>query len=237
MMYVMIKIVLIIWLIGIHAFAFLAVWDTNLLYRIDRKFNLGLINPPESTQYYEAMLGSHLQLDGSVEAGSIIFLGDSLTQGLNVAAVSNRAINYGIGMDTTVGLLQRIPKYQSLNRASVIVIAIGVNDFIRAKRDPSQVFNQYVNLLNRLPNSATVIMQALFPVDEAFELSGTNKKIVQLNEMLTSVAKQRKFTFVNLQSLYADSQGNLTDALHIGDGIHLSTEGYQLWIQSLKRHL
>jgi len=229
----MIKIILIIWLTAIHAFAFLAIWDTDLPYRIDRKLNLGLLNPLEVSRLYDDMLGSHMQLDGSVEAGSTIFLGDSLTQGLNVAAITHPAINYGIGMDASYGLLKRIPHYKSLNKASKVVIAIGINDFLRARLSPADIVENYKKILDSLPSDKKVIMQAVFPVDERIDLAGFNEKIIQLNSMLQSLAKDRKHDFLNLRESFVDKDGNLKQELHVGDGLHLSDEGYSRWIQAL----
>ena len=233
----MIKTLLITWLVAIHAFAALAIWDTDLPYRIDRKLNLGLLNPPEITHFYEDMLGSHLQLDGSVKSGSVVFLGDSITQGLNVAAITNQAINYGIGMDTSYGLLRRVSQYNSLTHASTIVIAIGINDLIRVKRSPADVLKNYKAILQRLPPETKVIMQAVFPVDETKGLSGTNGKIIQLNEMLKSLAEDKGHTFINIQGVFLNNEGNLKSLLHVGDGLHLSSEGYKLWIAALNQTL
>ena len=233
----MIKILIITWLIAIHAFAALAIWDTDLPYRIDRKLNLGLLNPPEITHFYDKMLGSHLQLDGSVENDSVIFLGDSITQGLNVAAVTNQAINYGIGMDTSYGLLKRVSQYKSLTKASTVVIAIGINDLIRVNRRPVDVLKNYEAILESLPSEANVIMQAVFPVDETKDFAGANAKIIQLNGMLKTLAKEQGHTFVNLHERYLSNGGNLKGFLHIGDGLHLSSEGYKLWITALNKTL
>jgi lysophospholipase L1-like esterase len=233
----MIKIFLITWLIAIHAFAALAIWDTDLPYRIDRKLNLGLLNPPEITHYYEDMLGSHLQLDGSVENGSVIFLGDSLTQGLNVAAVANQSINYGIGMDTSYGLLKRVSQYKSLTKASTVVIAIGINDLIRVKRSPADVLEHYKQILDSLASDKKVIIQAVFPVDEREGLADTNEKIMELNDKLLLLAKDRKHLFINLQDEFVNSEGNLQTDFHIGDGLHLSSQAYKLWIQALAETL
>jgi len=236
----MIKILFIIWLLFIHAFAFLAAWDTDLPYRIDRKLSLGLLNPPEIGRFYDNMLGSHLQLDGSVEAGSVIFLGDSLTQGLNVAAVTDSAINYGIGMDTSRGLLQRISQYRSLTRASTVIIAIGINDLIRVNRSPDDILENYQQILNTVSTAnpdASIVLQAIFPVDERNGLAGTNKKIIRINSRLQSLAKTNEYGFVNLSSQFVGNQGNLKQKLHVGDGLHLSSEGYRLWIRALKQRV
>ena len=233
----MIKIILILWLLGIHTFAVLALVDSDLPYRIDRKLSLGFFNPREITLLYEDMLGSHLQLDGSVAEGSVIFLGDSLTQGLNVAEVTNHAINFGIGMDTSVGLLKRIPEYKSLNRASTIVIAIGINDMLRKQRNPDAIIENYKKILDLIPPDKTVIMQATFPVDESMGLVGFNKRIITYNEKMESLAKEKGHLFLNIGSQLVGSQGGLKANFHIGDGLHLSTEAYALWIKALNKNI
>ncbi len=57
---------------------------------------------------------------------SVVFVGDSLTQSLYVDAVARPSVNYGIGGDTTVGVLGRLPEYRSILCASAVVMAIGV---------------------------------------------------------------------------------------------------------------
>ncbi|PID47223.1 MAG: hypothetical protein CSB47_00875 [Proteobacteria bacterium] len=232
---IMKKLILSAWLLLVHAIALLAVVDTDLMYRIDRKLDVGLLKPPEITQYHHNLLESHLSMDGSVEAGSVIFLGDSLTQGLNVAAIAQPAINYGIGMDTTAGLLRRIPQYQSLSKASAIIICIGINDLIRTSRSDTEIIGNYRKILDGLPDGVPAIIQAIFPVDERLGMSGFNQRIQTLNASLAQLATHRQLTFADLQQEFTDASGNLKPQLHSGDGLHLNTAGYQLWIQALKR--
>jgi len=85
--------------------------------------------PNELTPHYHQMVTFHSHMDGNVPDDSVIFIGDSLTQGLCVSAVACPSVNYGIGNDTTLGVLQRISQYESIQRAKVVVIAIGINDW------------------------------------------------------------------------------------------------------------
>lgn len=234
------KVSLLLWLLAVHAFALLAMLETDLLYRIDRKLGMGLLSPPEMTEYHENMLGSHLQMDGSVANGSVIFLGDSLTQGLNVAAVSTTqadstpAINYGIGMDTTLGLLTRVPQYSSLKNASQIVICIGINDLIRTTRSDAEILENYQRILEALPNDVPVLIQTLFPVDERVGMHGFNTRIRALNSALAQLAEREGHGFLDVHRAVVGEDGNLKAALHTGDGVHLSTAGYAVWIEMLK---
>ena len=62
---------------------------------------------------------------------TIVFIGDSIIQGLYVSAVTENGVNFGISGDTTAGVLERIDKYTILNKARAVVIAIGINDIPR----------------------------------------------------------------------------------------------------------
>ena len=230
----MTKIILIAWLLIVHAFALLAILETDIAYRVDRKLGLGLIASREITPLYTEMVGSHEQLDGSVESGSIIFLGDSITQGLNVAAITHPAINYGVGMDTSYGLIQRLPKYESLKRASHIVIAIGINDLIRTHRDDKVLVSNFQKIFDLLPEGIPVTVQAMLPVDERVTLKGFNQRIDLLNESLAVLTSSNGGNFINVQPELRDKQGNLKAQYHIGDGLHLNTEGYRIWINALR---
>jgi len=230
----MTKIILIAWLLIVHAFALLAILETDIAYRVDRKLGLGLIASREITPLYTEMVGSHEQLDGSVESGSIIFLGDSITQALNVAAITHPAINYGVGMDTSYGLIQRLPKYESLKRASHIVIAIGINDLIRTHRYDKVLVSNFQKIFDLLPKGIPVTVQAMLPVDERVTLKGFNQRIDLLNESLAVLTSSNGGNFINVQPELRDKQGNLKAQYHIGDGLHLNTEGYRIWINALR---
>ena len=104
-------------------------------------------------------------IDPNVPSGSAIFIGDSITQGLCVSAVFTPSVNYGIGSDTTLGVLKRIPKYQSLNRASMVILEVGVNDLKRRKDE--EILSNYSSILKLLPSHLSVIISGILPVNEA----------------------------------------------------------------------
>jgi lysophospholipase L1-like esterase len=233
----MTKFILIAWLLCVHIIAVLAIIETDLAYRIDRKLGLGLITSKELSPFYTEMVGSHEQLDGNVAGGSAIFLGDSITQGLNVAAITDSAINFGVGMDTSYGLIQRIPKYPSLARSSHIVIAIGINDLIRTHRDNDDIVNNFKQIFALLPKGVAVTVQAILPVDERVAMLGFNERVSAINVDLAALAKTNGAAFIDMRDMLIGEHGNLKAKYHIGDGLHLSTAAYQVWISTLKQHL
>lgn len=80
----------------------------------------------------------------------LYFLGDSITQSLNVNSVTDRGVNYGIGGDTSLGLLNRLEYYNSLKKADKILVAIGINDFI-FNRTSKEIIGNYAKIFELLP--------------------------------------------------------------------------------------
>ena len=95
------------------------------------------------------MVVVHQRMDGNIREDSIFF-GDSITQSLNVNSVTDRGVNYGIGGDTSLGLLNRLEYYNSLKKADKILVAIGINDFI-FNRTSKEIIGNYAKIFELLP--------------------------------------------------------------------------------------
>ena len=225
-----------VYLIIIHISLVIVLLKPDFAHRLQSK--LGHENSaPELTPHFKRMLSYHKRIDGNVPDGAVIFIGDSITQGLAVIAVSPKSVNYGIGSDTTIGVLERIPAYKSLSHAKAIIIAIGVNDLRR--RDNDEIIKNYKQILKKLPENIPIIANAILPVDEEIRnQTRRNDRISSLNIALNSICDGYKNVyFVNLSKQLIDSGNNLADSYHVGDGIHLNTKGYNVWIKELKKAL
>jgi lysophospholipase L1-like esterase len=182
--------------------------------------------------FYQEKLAGHLLGDASVPAGAAIFIGDSQIQGLDVTSVVPLAVNYGIGGDTTAGVLRRMPLYDSLTRAGVVVLEVGSNDLATAS--PSEILANYRKILAMIPPAAAIIVSAILPVSAAKsgERPGRfsrNQAINEINRSLAEICAGRTgCLFVDVDKL-ADAAGDLAPAFDLGDGLHLSREGYRAW--------
>jgi lysophospholipase L1-like esterase len=192
----------------------------------------------EITDHFHHMIRYHSRMDGNVPLGSVVFIGDSITQGLCVTAVVPSAVNYGIGYDTTVGVLQRLPVYNSIKRAGAVVVAIGINDFkLRTNKD---ILDNYRIIAERIPKSVPVIFSAVLPLDEKSfsDCQGWNQRTRTLNaDLKTFCDRSRNHFFVDAGPLLLDAQGNLAAEFHDGDGIHLNSKGNAIWIGELQKTL
>jgi lysophospholipase L1-like esterase len=192
--------------------------------------------PYDAQAHYRVMLGYHKTIDAATEAGAVVFVGDSITQGLNTQAVARSSVNFGIGSDTTQGAIERLPRYASAARARAVVVAIGVNDL--AVRSNEQILENYRTIASLIPAHVPVVFSAIHPLDEGAgnRWVGLNPRIKALNSGLEQFTKTSdRLIFANAGAELSDSLGNLRSECHVGDGVHLSAEGYALWIEVLGR--
>ncbi len=227
------KAVITIYLLIIHIFIGIVILKTDVISRIKVKLGYEVISV-ELTPYYYTMLAFQRRVDKNIPDKSFIFIGDSLTQGLAVTAVSQKSVNYGIGQDTTVGVLNRIPFYQSILRSKIVIIEIGINDLKR--RTNAEIVENYLKIIDLIPNNIPILFNSIFPVDEIIsKRAGINSRIQKLNHTLNTICKANKRLYcLEVPHIFFDISGNLSNDYHIGDGIHLNGLGNKIWISKLK---
>ena len=226
----------IIYVILLHVALAGVLWKSDFLDRVGRRLGASP-SKPEFTDYYNRIVRYHARSVDAVPDGAVILIGDSITQGLAVAAVHPLSVNYGIGSDTTRGVLQRLPTYMpALKRAKCIVLAIGIND--GRYRSAEEAINNYAQILDALPQNRPVVVSAILPVDNAArgELAERKDWIDDFNSGLKHLADQRDLvTFVDSsKELDTDRDGRLDASLHDGDGVHLNSAGNIVWSSRLR---
>jgi lysophospholipase L1-like esterase len=90
-----------------------------------------------------------------------------------------------------------------------------------------------------VPDNVTIIANAILPVDESIRKNtGENNRINNLNIAIKSLCENYKNVhFLTFTEQLVDLEYNLSDSYHIGEGIHLNTKGYEIWIRELKKAL
>ncbi len=207
---------------------------TDVVSQLQVRF--GVADLQELTPNYHELVAYHKRMDANLLKGTVVFIGDSITQGLAVSAVTPLSVNYGIGNDTTVGVLNRINEYHSLNSAKAVVLAVGINDLKR--RDPAEIIENYTAILDNIPLEVNVVICAVKPVDgRVRQASGrTLQRIDLVNAGLKQLSDRLpNAQFLTVNDKLADAAGNLVRVYHIGDGVHLSAAGYEIWIKELRR--
>ncbi len=193
------------------------------------------IKGQEITDHYRTMLRYQIRMDGNVPDHSVIFIGDSLTEGLCTDAVISPSVNYGIGSDTTAGVLARLPEYHSLERAAAVVLEIGVNDM--NFRSNAEIIQNYRRILKSFPDGVPVICVGVLPVNESIYHGPavTNARIRDLNAAIKTLCSENPhWLFLDSGASLVDNAGNLSAPFQDGDGIHLNSAGNRIWIERLK---
>lgn len=230
-----------IYLVIIHLFLIIVLVKSNFIPKVQERLYGNIKTHSEATRYYDKyhynmMMRIHRWMDSTVQDGSVIFLGDSITQGLVVSNISANSVNFGIASDTTLGVLDRISTYKSLSHAKAIILAVGVNDL--RYRNVESIINNYKTILNRLPSDVPIISSAVLPIDPKIQTHGGYKNISELNVKLQPLIENYKnIKFIDITDQLIDREHNLSTSYHTGDGIHLSAAGYKIWENELKNSL
>jgi hypothetical protein len=220
------KSLVIIYGLGVHVLLFVAIAKTDFIPRLETKLGLATSNSP-----IQRAIQHHLWTDDLVPDRAIMFLGDSITQGLATEAISPSSVNYGIDGLNTIELLQAIPSYKSLYRSSLIVVTIGVNDI--AQGIDATLSDRYKDIFAALPSDVPLLWNAVMPANAG---RMTPPKIQNANQTIKSLCvKRQNCTYINSWDFMADRSGQMKSQLFLPDKIHLSREGYRTWIAVLRQ--
>jgi len=172
----------------------------------------------------------------------LLFLGDSITEGWGNNAVwkkhfePRKAVNFGIGGDTTQNVLWRITngELDGLSPKAVVLL-IGTNNFGLHGDAPGDVAKgvaAVVDTLRRKLPGAKILLLAVFPRDEKPN-TGMRKKIAELNAELAKIEGVR---FLDIGAKFLAADGTLPKDV-MPDFLHLSEKGYRIWAEAMEPEL
>jgi lysophospholipase L1-like esterase len=191
-------------------------------------YNFKLWSP--DTQQWKTQVRQQVRRSTQFD-GISLFMGDSLTFGMAVSNLPFKAENFGINGDTVVGLAARVPRY-SYKGVDRIYLQIGVNDWQRDRWHSYEA--DYRKVLAALPAGVPLVLQSLTPTGvDAPNWFNTGLHTASLkaeNERLRLLcAARRNCSFIDLATPLSGADGHLLPAYDSGDGIHLTSCGYEAW--------
>ena len=196
---------------------------------------LGAEPSPEEVPFISMMRGVHAWMDESVPAGATIFIGDSITMALATAAVAPYSVNYGISWQRSDQLIKSMDIYESILRSSRVFVMVGTNDVLEGREVGIQ--SRYQAILAKIPANVEVVMSSIPPVGDVVingrKIDEKNVRAVVAFAKTVCEANER-CRFVNTYEALS-TDGKPTQGVLLPDQIHLSTKGYQLWIEALRR--
>ncbi|MBE9127176.1 MULTISPECIES: GDSL-type esterase/lipase family protein [unclassified Coleofasciculus] len=173
-----------------------------------------------------------------------ILLGDSISLWFpsELLPPNQKWLNQGISGETSEGLLNRLEVLDK-TQPEIIFVMIGINDLIRGVKDDTILANQRLILryLHQSHPQTQVVVQSILPhsgKQATWEgrdrlLAIPNHRIQDINQRLKAIAQSEGAIYLDLYSLFADSEGNLKTELST-DGLHLSPQGYLVWHYALQ---
>lgn len=181
-------------------------------------------------------LFSHLKID----TGSIVFIGNSLTQQFELAELfQDTAIrNRGINGDNLTGIFSRLPAIIAAKPKKIFLEA-GINDIIQGA-DHKTLLKNYRKIIVRLQQESPeskLHVESLLPVSPQGTFirrtNVNNETIREVNKALQSFCASQNITFINLYSAF-ELSGEMNPKYCIVDGVHISGEGYVLLAKLLR---
>ncbi len=183
------------------------------------------------------------EVDNSSKSASVIFVGDSITQGWEVAGKAvwestfNRygALNLGIGGDRTEHVLWRL-EHGHLDgiKPQLAIVMIGTNNFGGGHDSTDEVYEGVVAVVKKLTKEISgihVLLLDIFPRGESFnEMRGD---ILQVNQALQATyADMGDVTFLPIGDRFLEDDGTISTEI-MPDYLHLSSKGYQRWADAI----
>lgn len=163
--------------------------------------------------------------------GSIVFLGDSITEyGQWEELIGHPSVkNRGIAGDTTWGLLRRLKNITNAHPKAIFLM-IGINDFLFTDKD--EIVENYTKIVQQIklksPNSQLFIQSVLPINDQVKNTVFNNKDIIALNQSLKDIAQKENVTYLNIHQRLVDKHG-LLNAEYTADGVHINGIAYNIW--------
>ena len=185
-----------------------------------------------------------------------VFVGDSLTKGLPLYTgnklsettkyLCDEGINPLTFMNNQWELVDGVstsPMQDLANsNAGKIYIMLGLNGMAAGQKD-DVILKYYAQIIDEtlvLFPDAEIYIQSILPVGE----KATNEtpeiysveRIVGLNTQLADMAYQHGVNFLNIYEVIADEKGYMQQTVVGEDGIHMTKEGYERWVDYVITH-
>ncbi|MBU3179023.1 SGNH hydrolase [Clostridium estertheticum] len=167
----------------------------------------------------------------------IIFLGDSLTSRGNwMHRFPNiKAVNKGIGGNTTTDVINRLDKIIILNPKKIFLM-VGANDLTKSVKK-STTINNYEMIIkilkNKIPNTQ-IYIQSVLPMNSKL-MKISNKDILILNQEIKNLADKYKIYYIDVNSYLIED--NQLPTKYSVDGIHLNDKAYEVWVNIIKKYI
>ncbi len=142
-------------------------------------------------------------------------------------------INLGVAGETTEGLASRM---ESLLRdypgADYYLIMSGINNIAMDDYGFLDTYRWIIKKLKESSPNSQIIVHSILPCKIEFI---DNNEIKKTNEKLRAIADAEGAYFLDLYDRFVDHSGEAVGDYLLDDGVHLSKEGYRVWVEELRK--
>ena len=190
--------------------------------------------------YHEDLHRLEKKIASLTKNPEMIFYGSStftLWTELTTVFKEHHPVNLGFGGSTLASCTWFFDRvFEKIKSTEAIVIYAGEND-LGEGRHPEEVIMFLENLLRKIRKKygnipCTYI--SIKPSINRWHLQGSIRYTNSNIEKMT--ATDPNFHYVNIHDSMLNQEGNPKPEYYIGDGLHLSKSGYQLWTTILNEH-
>lgn len=176
----------------------------------------------------------------------VVFMGDSITAGFKLLSQFPNVKNMGIGGYKSTELIPLVKELR-LEQPDVLFLMIGINDFLCNKRfwphgytiPFDKTYDVLLDLITTNLPRTKVYLTSILPMSGRSEglliesnVLGFNQEIDVINQFIHQKAKAYKHTYLDLNRIF--KKDGLLNQTYTLDGIHLSEQGYEVYLNTLK---
>lgn len=173
-------------------------------------------------------------------AGPVVFLGDSLTEGLSAYGFFPDAVIAGINSLNTLSAQEHVYEIASVHPSKLFIL-LGINDIWEG--DSVEGFiERYRELITRFEEQTPgtrIYIESMLPVSTAAMERNphiNNTIIDGVNVELKKMAQELKTDYIDVNTVMKDENGNLRSE-YTNDGVHLIDYYYPVWTEQLDKYV
>ena len=174
-----------------------------------------------------------------VEPGQIVFVGSSsiVLWKLDKWFPELDAVNRGFGGSRLEDSVYYADQIILPYKPRTVVLYAGDND-LKAGYTPAEVHEDFVEFVEKVRGELPETKIVYVAVKPSIARWGMIKEVRETNRLIKAECEKREnCVFVDIDTPMQGEDGKPRKELFVKDGLHLSDEGYAVWVKAVKPHL
>jgi len=170
----------------------------------------------------------------------VVFLGDSITEGLSIYGFFPETQIIGINSLNTILAEEQVVPVAKINPSKLFIL-LGINDIWEGD-SVDEFIERYRGLISDIKGNTkdcNIYVESIFPVSEfAIETNPviSNTIIDDANAKIKTMTKELGVKYIDVNSVLKDEKGNLKGE-YSNDGVHIINYYYPIWTKILASYM